>query len=107
MRITTSDGYYDHCGEGDDREYCKTHRLLWRSCETVKTGTDDTYTNGKPHLVYNKGDCPECEKEAERRQREEWFKIMERRETHRKEHQHGWFILKGCKKCEEENNVPA
>ncbi len=72
MRISKSDGYEDDpCDESCDKAYCRTHRLLWRFCETAKKGMDDTYSNGRPHYVYEWGDCPACEvenriKEAER-----------------------------------------
>lgn len=68
MRITKSDGYEeDPCDESCEKAYCRTHRLLWRYCETAKGGMDDTYTNGKAHMVYEWGDCPQCEHESKMR----------------------------------------
>lgn len=64
MRITTSDNYYHgwECALDDcQRQYCSEHRLLWRECETMRKGMDDTYSNGRPHYVFELGDCPVCE----------------------------------------------
>lgn len=79
MKITTSDNYYDHCGDCD-RAYCNTHRLLWRFCETAQKGMDDTYTNGKPHYIYEWGDCPICESESRAKQAAREFQAWERRQ---------------------------
>lgn len=63
MKIRTSDWYGQHqnCEAGDscERLYCggKTHRLLYRLCESVKDRGDDG--------EWFSGDCPECHDEYE------------------------------------------
>ncbi len=68
MRITTSENYchdYD-CDLYDcERRYCKAHRMLWRDCDTVKTGWEgDHDVIGGTREIYELGDCPKCETES-------------------------------------------
>jgi hypothetical protein len=71
MKISASEGYHgrrDGCAWDECiRQYCKRHRLLWSMCETVKRGVDDYYMSGRPHYVFEPGDCPECEQEFRRK----------------------------------------
>lgn len=69
LRITTTDEYFHrNCFlEPCKRQYCTKDRLLWRDCETVEIGTDDSYANGRGHIVYDLGDCPKCKKRYEDR----------------------------------------
>lgn len=71
MRIDYSNMYYGHrygdCPVGLEdctRHFCHEHRLLWRDCDTAKQGMDDTYSNGRPHYIWDLGDCPRCEYES-------------------------------------------
>jgi hypothetical protein len=68
MRITTTDDYFHQdCHVADcERRYCKTHRLLWRDCETAKEAVegDRDVINGT-HIIIELGDCPRCERESE------------------------------------------
>lgn len=71
MKITATETYTYHDGCPFDecaRNYCSTHRLLWRDCETMKEGIegDSDVINGT-RTIYEVGDCPKCEHEAERR----------------------------------------
>ena len=69
MRITTSEGYhkpgrcdYDHC----QRVYCHAHRMIWRTCETLKEGEEgDRDVIGGVRAILEEGGCPECERESE------------------------------------------
>lgn len=70
MRISTTwDYFHRECNLRDcERRYCSAHRLLWRDCETAKAGLEgDRDVIGGLHEIYELGDCPECEREAEGR----------------------------------------
>ena len=82
MRITMSDGYrHDPCGEGCEKFYCQVHRMLWRACETMERGVDDTYLDGRAHYVYTITDCPECREEDRRKRNDEYRRRYEHRQT--------------------------
>lgn len=61
MRIHQTAGYLRH-GEylcsvyGCNRNYCASHRLLWRDCDTAKLTMQ-----GSGEKVFEIGDCPKCE----------------------------------------------
>ena len=77
-RIDYSDNYYGHgkwCParlHECNRHYCNKHRLLWRDCDTVKTGWegDSDVVNGMRE-IFELGDCPRCEREARQRRNAE------------------------------------
>lgn len=66
MRVNATDEYLSHkaidgCSylEDCDRFYCKSHRLLWVSCETaIKT------KDGAGQIWYAQSDCPVCMSES-------------------------------------------
>lgn len=71
MRISTSENYYheyDCCLSDCDRRYCDEHRLLWRDCDTAKTGWegDRDVINGTREIM-ELGDCPKCEADSKRK----------------------------------------
>lgn len=67
MRITSTDNYLEElngeCPTLDicESDYCPSHRLLYRTCETAEMG----YGTSKPMDV--SGDCPKCKQESEQR----------------------------------------
>lgn len=70
-RITTSENYFHEfdCPIDDcERRYCRTHRLLWRDCETLVEGIEgDRDVIGGTRVVYDLGDCPSCERDYRRK----------------------------------------
>lgn len=81
MRITATDAYQDDsdCIFNDcERFYCNRHRLLWKFCETAKSGIegDRDVVNGT-RMIWEPGECPKCEKEADAKRAERMQKEWE------------------------------
>jgi hypothetical protein len=72
MRIRATDDYRHPAGECnvDDcrRNYCSTHRLLFRDCATVERVPSRIYCEEPPYSVIFEvtGECPICKKEFRR-----------------------------------------
>lgn len=92
MRITTSENYsheYDCNVDDCERSYCsgKTHRLLFRTCDTEKTtgGERASWEDGgsRTWIEYS-NECPQCHKEYEHAKFERWAKEREAEHANQK-----------------------
>lgn len=82
MRVTATDGYFNHECEFDEcqKNFCERHRLLWRFCDTAVMGIegDRDVINGT-RVIWEHGDCPKCEKETQAKEAEKMQKEWELR----------------------------
>lgn len=75
MKITMTEAYETDCGgrcgtlKICDPHYCKSHRLLWKDCETAIATHDGA---GQPW--YELSDCPKCREEDRQRQYDRMMK---------------------------------
>jgi len=61
-------GYVCPCGDNNcERFYCNTHRLLYRSCDTIQTMTERAgwEDGGSKSWQEYTGECPRCDHEWE------------------------------------------